>query len=297
MDKDIMNLDSQLAGTRLLPYTVEIPQRRTVNFAAGLADNNPCYFDDTVKALVAPPTFPVSVTWPVLSRLQDFIPENKFPMEVLLTQVHYTEHLILHRLIRPNDILTINADIASIAPHRAGTHVIIRLTALDGNDDPVFTEYVGAMLRGVTCTGEETRGALPLVPEFIPEAGPQWQADLPIDPLAPYVYDACADIEFPIHTSPKFARDVGLPGILLQGTATLGYAVRELVNREADENPASVSEIACTFTGMVRPGTKICLHCLGTRNQHNETLVFFEVLNDENKKAIRNGYMKIKSIA
>ena len=115
-----------------------------------------------------------------------------------------------------------------------------------------------------------------------------------VDPLAPYIYDACADIEFPIHTSPKFARDVGLPGILFQGTATLGLAVRELINREALGNPEAVREIACTFTGMVKPGTEICLICQDVREQNNQTLVFFEVINDENKKAIRNGCLKIK---
>lgn len=48
---------------------------------------------------------------------------------------------------------------------------------------------------------------------------------------------------------------MGLPGIIHQGTATLAYAARELVNREARGNPALLKALACRFTGMVRPGS------------------------------------------
>jgi hypothetical protein len=51
--------------------------------------------------------------------------------------------------------------------------------------------------------------------------------------MRPYVYDGCTNIYFPIHTSVGFARMVGLPDIILQGTATLAYAARELADREA----------------------------------------------------------------
>ncbi|MCG8683364.1 MAG: MaoC family dehydratase N-terminal domain-containing protein [Desulfobacterales bacterium] len=290
-----MKLNSQLAGTRLKNYQTEVSQRQTVNFAAGLNDNNPIYFDDIrAQGVAAPPTFPVSITWPVLSQLGDFILLDEFPKEVLFTQVHYTEHLVIHRLVRPGDHISLDGKIVSITPHRAGTHAIIRLDAKDGSSNPVFTEYIGAMLRGVDCDGEMTVDPLPQIPENDPAVPTAWTCLLEIDPLTPYIYDACADIEFPIHTSPKFARDVGLPGILLQGTATLGLAVRELVNNQADGNPEAVKEIACTFTGMVEPGTDIEICCLETRQKKEFTHIFFEVINASNKKAIRNGYMKIQ---
>jgi len=290
-----MKLNSQLAGTRLKPYTTRIFQRQTTNFAAGIPDNNPVYFDDTRDGgIAAPPTFPVAVTWPVLSNLGEFILADEFPKNLLITQVHYTEHLILHRLVRPGDKLSMDGEIVSIVPHRAGTHAIIRLEASDDSGTPVFTEYIGAMLRGVECQGSTRSAPLPRVPDFNPNLPPAWTSLHAVDPLASYVYDGCADIEFPIHTSPDFALKVGLPGIILQGTATLACAVRELVNNEAGGHPQSVKEIACTFTGMVRPGTDIEICCLDTRNENGVTHIFFEVINAENKKAIRNGYMKLE---
>lgn len=289
-----MKIDPSLVGTPLKNYQTKTNWRETTNYAAAIQDNNPKYFDDRQDdQIVSHPMFPVSVTWPVLSRLEEFIESKDFPKEVLMTQVHYTEHLILHRLIRPEDELSITGTLKAFLPHRAGTHTIICLDAKDSNGAPVFTEYIGAMLRGVTCGEGGKAGQVPLVPENNKEAEVIWKSAIHIDPLRTYVYDGCSNIEFPIHTSPKFAKAVGLPGIILQGTATLAYAVRELVNNEADKDPARISEIACRFTGMVRPGTDIKVCCTGIKSHKDFADVFFEVQNNEQKKAIRNGYVKI----
>ena len=256
-----MKLNPDLVGTPLKNYQTKINWRETTNYAAAIEDNNSKYFDDTKEnGIVAHPMFAVSVTWPVLSRLEEFIESKDFPKEVLMTQVHYTEHLILHRLIRPKDELSITGSLKAFLPHRAGTHTIICLDAKDRNGAPVFTEYIGAMLRGVDCGEGSKAGQVPLVPENNKEAEVLWTSAIHIDSLRPYVYDGCSNIEFPIHTSPKFAKAVGLPGIILQGTAILAYAIREMVNNEADKDPSRISEIACRFTGMVRPGTdiKVC---------------------------------------
>jgi MaoC like domain/N-terminal half of MaoC dehydratase len=290
-----MKLDSSLAGTRLTPHKALITWRDTTNFAAALQDGNPLYFDDRKEqGLVAPPSFPVAVTWPILSNLGQYIESKDFPKEVLFTQVHYTEHLILHRLIRPGDNLKLTGEIAAILPHRAGTHAVMKLSAFDENNTPVFTEYIGAMLRGVECLGEAGKQNLPALPYFDSNATPTWACQNKIDPLLPYIYDGCTNIEFPIHTSPKFAQDVGLPGIILQGTASLGLAVREMVNQEAGGDPNRIQEISCKFTGMVMPGEPIEICCLGGKNHPHHKDIFFNVLNAKKKQAIRSGYLKIK---
>ena len=290
-----MKLNAGLVGTRLKKYQTKINWRETTNYAAAVQDNNPKYFDDRgAEGIVSHPLYAVAVTWPVLSRLETFIDAKEFPKEVLMTQVHYSEHLVLHRLIRPGDELALTGILQALLPHRAGTHAIIRLNAEDRNGDPVFTEYIGAMLRGVDCGKGCRAGQIPLIPEN--DNGPEvlWASDIHIDPLRPYIYDGCSNIEFPIHTSPKFAEMVGLPGIILQGTATLAYAIRELVNNEADQDPARIAEIACRFSGMIRPGTDIKVCCTGKKSHEDFTDVFFEVQNCEQKKAVRAGYVKIK---
>ena len=285
-----MELDPKFAGARLRPCRIEVDWRRTTNYAAAVGDDNPLYFDDrSPAALIAPPMLAVALTWPISSNLGDHLAVEDFPVEALLTQVHYTERLDFHRLVRPGDRLTINGCLAGILPHRAGTHCCLRYEAFDQQDRPVFTEHSGALLRGVTCGDEGVALDLPEDLQGDWRAGPVWSREIKIDPMLPYVYDGCTDIVFAIHTSPAFAAGVGLPGVILQGTCTLALAARELVNREAGGEPARLKILGCRFTGMVHPGTRISL-VLKSRRQED---LFFEVINQEGEKAVGKGYARI----
>ncbi len=105
-----------------------------MNYAAAIGDDNSAYFDDENReGIIAPPMFSVAATWPVIENLAQYLATDDFPHEILLTQVHYTEHLMFHRPIRPDEELTIQGVIAAIVPHRAGTHVVIRFEARNQN--------------------------------------------------------------------------------------------------------------------------------------------------------------------
>ena len=212
-----MKLNSNLTGTSLTPFSIKVGWRETMNYAAAIFDDNPAYFDDeSDKKIVAHPMFVAAATWPVAGNLGGHIQDKRFPQEVLFTQVHYTEHIAFHRLIQPGDHLTISGKIAAILPHRAGTHAVIRLDATDAENKPVFTEHIGAMMRGVECQGGGA-GEEDLPDQLIKkssesktdantESNPnpaQWQADIPIPQWMPHLYDGCSHIVFPIHTSKK----------------------------------------------------------------------------------------------
>ena len=287
-----MRISSQFVGVPLITFQSQIAWRDTMNYAAAVKDTNPLYFDDERKeGIIAPPMFAVAATWPIIENIQDFIEADHFPEEILLTQVHYTEHIRFHRPLSPGQALTIKGRIAAILPHRAGTQIVTCLEALDQNNEPVFTEHIGAMMRGVKCDDSGSGAdAVPAVPERGTQDRLLWEQSITIDPLLPFVYDGCTRIVFPIHTSQKFARQVGLPGIILQGTATLALAVSELIKREADGNPLKLKEIFCRFTGMVLPGTEIRLQVYGSRAARSAGAIFFDVINQEGDKAISYGY-------
>jgi acyl dehydratase len=291
-----MDLSSDLVGTMLKPYRREVAWRETMNYAAAVGDDNPWYFDDERDGgIVAPPLFGVAVTWPILERIWEFIDNDRFPPEVLFTQVHHTEHLTFHRPIQPGDVMTVQGKIAAILPHRAGTQVVIAFEACDQKGQPVFTEYTGALMRGVSCTGGgQGQEALPVIPSGPEEDRPLWETTLPIDPLQPFRYDGCTNIYFPIHTSKRFARQVGLPGIILQGTATLALTAREIVNREAGRNPGRLQTFSGRFAGMVLPGTSIQVRLTGKVPRPDGTELHFAVHNAEGEKAVSKGYAFIR---
>jgi acyl dehydratase len=287
-----MKIPSTFVGTTLKDYHTKVEWRNSMNYAAAVEDNNPWYFDDERDGgIIAPPMFCIALTWPILQNIWDNIEADDFPMEIIPTLVHYTEHLELHRPIKPGDALVIKGKIVAIVPHRAGTHIVIRFDAQDKKGIPAFTEHIGAMMRGVRCTdagqGEEN---LPKVPALTEEQQPGWSSLIHIDALRPFVYDGCADITFPIHTSKQFAHQVGLPDIILQGTATLAFAIREIIDREADSNPLRLQSLSCRFSGMVLPGTDITVELLGKSVKQHSTDLFFHVLNQDGQKAISGGF-------
>ncbi|HDP80168.1 MAG TPA: hypothetical protein ENN21_04930 [Spirochaetes bacterium] len=291
-----MKIDSSFVGTPLKEYRTGVHWRATKNYAAAVDDGNPLYFDDDGgRSVIAPPMFAVAVTWPVTERIWEYIEDERFPTEIIKTQVHYTEHLAFHRAVRPGDELTVKGRVAAIVPHRAGTVTVIRFDALDANGGPVFTEHIGAMMRGVQCVGEG-RGAedLPVIPSPGEAGETLWESVIAIDPMRPFVYDGCTNIYFPIHTSVGFARMVGLPGIILQGTATLAYAAREITDREAGGEPSRLRALSCRFTDMVLPGTSIRVQLTGKTAGGGGTDIFFQVLNDQDRRVLSNGYARLE---
>lgn len=289
-----MEIDSSVVGTKLIGLEREISWRQTTNYAAAIGDMNPVYMDDQRPGgIFAPPMFAVAVTWPMVADLSGQL-DGRISPEVLNTMVHAGEHIIFHRLIRPSDHLLLSGEVAAVIPGRSGTLVFVRIDAADKKGDPVFTEYTGAMLRGVKCVdGGACMENMPTTAELVPQAELIWESESHISKQSPYVYDACSDIIFPIHTSPAFAAFVGLPGILLQGTATLAMAARDLVDRECGGDPGLMKELACRFTGMVFPGHTIKVQLLQKEKVGKSTNLRFRVLNGKGDEALGSGFMKL----
>lgn len=265
-----------------------------MNYAASVADPNPRYFaDDLDEGIVAPPMIAVALTWAMAARFTDFWEAEDFPAEVLARQVHYSEVLRFQKPMRPGDRLEIVGEVAAIQPHRAGAHLIIRFIARDASGAPVFEEFIGGMLRGVTCVDGPRGDGIPAPLKHPEPPEPLWEKRLHIGLLAAHVYDGCADIHFPIHTSPAFAKSVGLPGAIYHGTATLAQAVRELLAAEAGDDPGRLLEVSCLFTGMVPLNSEIALRVIGREEEAGGARVHFQVLNAEGAKALRRGSVLI----
>lgn len=290
-----MDVSSRFVGTSLKPMKTQITWRQTTNYAAAVGDLNPRYLDDErAEGIVASPMFPVAVTWPISEKIWEYIAIPDFPYEILLTQVHYTEHIRLYRLLRPEDNLLIKGRIAAIVPHKSGTLMVLRYDAYDQTEGPVFTEHIGGLMRGVQCPdGGAGAAELPKMPSLETKRPPVWEASIPVSTEAPFIYDGCTNIIFPIHTSVKFAHQVGLPGIIYQGTAVLALGVREVTNREVGGDPVRVKAISCRFTGMVIPGSTIQVQMLGRITEKDQTDIFFEILDSAGKRAVSDGVVSV----
>ena len=289
-----MKIDSSLVGRELAGLEHEVNWRETMNYAAAVGDVNPLFFDDSSQqGIVAPPLFAVAVTWPFIENVQVQL-GSALPPEIYVNMVHATEHLVFHRPVRPGDSLHVAGEVAAVIPSRRGTLLVLKLEATDSDGQKVFTEFGGAFFRGVGCTDSgQGRENLPALPPWKISSSPLWNVEIPIREEAAHVYDGCTNIVFAIHTSRAFARSVGLPDAILQGTATLAMAAREIVNKEADSDPTRLREISCRFSGMVTPGTSIRVELLQKKEGSEGKILSFRVLNAEGRPALQKGFARI----
>jgi len=291
-----MEISSSLVGRKSKPYVIELDSRRTMSFAAGVDDPNPLYIDDARDGgIIAHPMLPVALTWHMTLYRDRFWDAEDFSDEISAQQVHYSETLEIHRPMRPGETVTIEAEVAAVIPHRAGTHLVVQYQGTSAGE-PVFTEWAGAMLRDVGCSDSGAgKDAVPENKRFPKPEQPPWEARIPIDTLAAHRYDACGDIHNPIHTSRAFAQAVGLPDTILHGTATLALAMREVVNREAGGNAARVAAVRANFTGMVPLDSEIRVESLGSEADGELHHHHFLVWNAEDKRAIRNASVSLRA--
>jgi acyl dehydratase len=290
-----MEISSKIVGLKLKEYIAEVTWRQTTNYASSVSDVNPFYLDDLrEEGIMAPPMFAATFAWSIVGRLNEYT-TLPYPQEVFNTLVHYTEHFDFYKPLLPGDRITVRGEIAAVKPHRSGTLLVVKLPAFDNQGMPVFTGHMGVLLRGVGCSDSGAgSGNLPSVPKATDNTTPLWKTQIPVLRETPYIYDGCTDIVFAIHTSPKFARSVGLPDIILHGTATLAFAAREIVNREAGADPTMLKCIAGRFTGMVIPGSTINVQLLQRRRNNGAHELFFNVADGSGKNVISDGYARLE---
>lgn len=281
-----MHISRNVVGLQIPPMERRVGWRDTMNYAAAVLDLNPRYFDDTTRGgLVAPPMFAVAATWPMVTSLQNLLGEA-IPPAAMMMLVHAAEHIVFHQPLRPGRTLLVCGTVTALKPTPAGALMTLLLEAAKTNGEPVFTQRVGAMFRGIDCERDEMPDEVPAAAQQ-PEADaqPAWEVELSVRPEAAHIYDGCTNIVFPIHTSRAFALGAGLPGIVLQGTATLAMAARELLDREANGDPCCLKSVSGRFTGMVLPGDRILVRAWrGTQGR-----VWFKVLDKNGGPAIDQG--------
>nr|WP_325179061.1 MaoC/PaaZ C-terminal domain-containing protein [uncultured Oscillibacter sp.] len=289
-----LTIDSRLVGVPWKTATRHIGWRQTTNYAAATHDMNPLYVDDErEEGIIAPPMFAVTLGWPIGRKIRNYI-DVPYSREALNRDVHYTEYIEFHQPMKPGEDgleLVIQPMIHAIIPQRAGTNVVYKYEVRDTAGTLYHTEYNGTLLRGVECT-DSGKGTLPFVP---PPPNPDqvlWERRIHIDQEQTYIYDAATDIVFAIHTSPKYARSVDLPTILVTGTYTIAVGVREMINRELQGDASLVKAINAKLTSMIFPNTDIIVQMVDRVESEAFIELHYRILNQNGAVALNKGYVK-----
>lgn len=291
-----MEINSDIVGTTLADHHTEIKQHGLMTFAAATYDLNPVYLDDAgQKELVAPPMYLATLNWPPLKSLRDYF-DFMYPDVVYRNFFHQSEYVEYKRPFKPGDSITIKGEVITVLPHQKGAKLYMKFKYVDQYGDILQTEFNGAILMGVYCMdtglGEDQ---LPDLSRIETPTSPVWQLTQYIPPEAPYIYASCNSLGSTLHISKKEAKSAGMPGVTLQGSALMAYALRELIKHEAENSPERVKSVSCELADTVVPATTITIRLIYREQNTFEKRLWFDVLNHNGQKALNDGYVAMRN--
>ena len=289
-----MPIDSALVGSSTSTHRHEVDARWTMAFSAALGDTGPHYLD-TTGGVVAHPLFAIAPEWSVHLEGRDMFAASGLTPDERLKSVHATHDCHVHRLVRPGDRLDTRATTVVAEARRPGAFVVTRLDTTDADGEPVCTTWQASVYRGVAVAGGDRVNAEPPPPPAASGANggsaPLAEISIPVAANLAHVYSECARIWNPIHTDVGVARRMGLPDVILHGSATLALAVSRIVDHAGGGDPNRVRRLGGMFRGMVLMPSEIRLRMFADETGDDGRVVAWDVLNAEGQAAITKGFV------
>lgn len=242
-------LDIAKVGARYGPETAEVDAERAREYAAATNDDLPAHRSGSL----VPPVFAVVPTWSsIMEPVRDVVPPDALPM-----LVHLSHDMHFHRPLVAGQTLVTEAEVSHIRARRSGTQLTLRVTSTDGSPTVVLEQYSTMFIRGMA--GGESAGQDP-PGHALPSAARARRVGedvVHVDPDQTFRYrDASGDTN-PIHVDEAFAKEAGLPGIIVHGLCTMAMCSRAVVREVAAGETARLRRLAVRFSRPVVPGTDL----------------------------------------
>lgn len=263
-------------------------------FAAGIGDCSELTLSDAEPAFMASPYMIVSPEWKVAKVMMEGSSLGLSSQEAA-TALHVGQDTVFHNSLTAGQQLVLLATVVMIKQTAAGVLTCCKLESSDeGSGEPVATSYLTTLYRGVVIEGD------PGIEEPVPadnylaatDSCEQLKISLGIPREFLHIYTACADIYNPIHTETSFARALGLPDILVHGTALWALAGREIVKAFGKSDPRNLARLCGRFGAMVMPDTNIDI--IQYRHPERPDTICFSVINEAGEEAISQGVAQLK---
>jgi acyl dehydratase len=287
-------IDTACVGAEWPPITVECDARWLMSYAAGIGVADAAHLDTAAPGgIIGHPVFPVAPEWALLTSTEHRMPTTMTRDEVGRS-VHAGHDLVLHRPVRPNDLVTLTPSIVGVDRVPAGARTVVEIAATDSAGSPVWTTRMTNIALAVAVVGVDRPAPSIGVPaRQVLGAGPDATVvRVPVAATAAHVYTECARIWNPIHTDPVVARAAGLPDIVLHGTATLALAV-QAVMESCGVRPERVCRLGGSFRAPVTMPNELVVVVQDAGDaEDGSRLVTFEVhLDDGAVTVLRGGHL------
>jgi acyl dehydratase len=108
-----------------------------------------------------------------------------------------------------------------------------------------------------------------------------------------YIYADGSGDHNPIHVDPAFAKQVGLPGIILQGLCTAAFCFKAIQDNTCGKDPARVQSLQVRFARPVLPLDTVTTRAWIEDKMSGTTALGFDAVNQKGDVVIRNGLASV----
>lgn len=261
----------------------KVERERTIAYAAATNDPIAAHLD----GIVAPPVFAVVPIMTVMAETTMSV----VPDEIIMRILHGEHDFRLHRPIVPGDVLTVRGKVVGIEGKSSGTVVTTLVESRDADGELVNEQYFIGFFRGGVFDGS--------VGETSPDHAfdvalrdrePDAVAVQKIDADQTFRYAEPAGDPMPIHLDDQFARDMGLPGIIVHGLCTIAFVSHALVNEFADGDSSRLKRLAVRLSAPALPEQTLTTSTWATGTTAEGRAAYaFETESDGGKYIVRDG--------
>ncbi len=234
-------------GTWTSEQTHEITADATIAYAKATNSENAAQ----LAGEVAPPVYAIVPVFPQIGEAM----AGLVPPSVLMRVVHGEQDMRIHQPIVPG--MTLKTRAAPVGMTTAPNGVVVHIAVETKTDagEPVNDQSMVAFFRGAD--GAPTEGEMApshRVGADERSAEPVATVTQVFDEDQTFRYADASGDHMPIHKDDAFAKQVGLPGIIIHGLCTMAFNANAVVAECCDGDTARLKRLAVRFSRPNLPG-------------------------------------------
>ena len=279
-----MGLNAGIVGKEYDTSTYEVTADAIEKYARATNDNNERYLSGT-DDVVAPPVFPVV---PAFGAFMNAAMDPELEAD-LLRLVHGAEEHVIHRPLKPGDVITVSPLLESVDKKDTGETFTAKANLTDQNGELV-AEVRGTMFIRGSGSGAKSSGGVEEAPREI-----VYEEATKVDDDQTFRYAEASGDHNPIHVDPNTAQMAGLPGIICHGMCTMAIAAKAAVNGLAGGDPARIKRVGVRLSKPVLPGQELTTKLWKDSEGAGVTTYGFETYNQDGQAVIKQGVVEISN--
>jgi acyl dehydratase len=291
-----MTLNRAKIGTEYEAATYTVTAEAITKFVTAYNENNARYLDAARPGgIIADPMFGMVYTWDAGLK-----PMFDGDLSInLMRLVRGGIEIQPKAVVRPGDVITTRAKFTGVEDKSSGELMTIETRSVNQRGEEVAIILNHHFIRGDKKAdgggGGKGEAAKPLgsVDEWKAPGPELWRATMAVrqDQSIEYA-DASFDTN-PIHTDDNVARMAGFKGIILQGSCTMAFAAKHVVDRLLDGDPTGLWRIGVRFAKPVFLGETLTTTAWQVEKGPGKTVVAFEMKNQDGVVVLSQGVAEI----